>query len=194
MPALETLTVRELFVRASSTAPSPGGGAVAAVGGMLGISLILKALRISIRNTDGAESYAGEDIELVALAARLSEDADADERAFGAYIAAARLPKQSEAERAVRSEALRSAALAATEAAIEMLRHAFDAYAISRRIEPAIKSSIRADLVGGRELLKVVRTVALENAEANLSALRDAPQREALEQLIARFGDPAAFS
>lgn len=184
MQSLESLSVRELFEKASSTAPSPGGGAVAAVGGMLGIALILKALRISLRNSPDADAYAEQDSELTALAARLAEDAVSDERAFADYVEAARLPKADEKERAVRSEALRKAAIVATEAALEMLRHAKDAFALSRQIEPAIKRNIEADLIAGREFLKVVRTVAVENCHANLAGLRDTSERGRLEELV----------
>ena len=193
MPRLEKLPVRDLFDQASSTAPSPGGGAVAAVGGMLGIALILKALRISQRKADDPSAYASEDAELQALAARLAEDADADERAFAAYVAAARLPKSNEDERTVRAKALRRAAIAAAEAALEMLRHAKDAFALSRRVEPAINRNIHADLIAGREFLKVVRTVAVENCRANLAGLRDSTEANRLERLMERYSAPTSF-
>ena len=193
MPHLEKLTVRELFERASSTAPSPGGGAVAAVGGMLGISLILKALRISLRNAEDAGAYARDDAALTDLALRLAEDADADEGAFAAYVNAARLPKGTEDERGARNAALRKAAIGATDAGIEMLRHAQEAFAVSRRVEAAIKRNIEADLVAGREFLKVVRTVAVENCRANLSALRDSPEGDRLERLVALHSEAPAF-
>ncbi|MBV8687208.1 MAG: cyclodeaminase/cyclohydrolase family protein [Alphaproteobacteria bacterium] len=192
-PALDTLPLAELFERAASTDPAPGGGAVTALTARLGIALILKALRISVRGSDESERHAGIDSRLTALAAAFAADADADGRAFDDYVRAARLPRASEAEAAERSEALRRAAVAATEAALATLRHARDAYAASVEMEAAVKASIRADLVAGRELLKVARLVAVENAETNLRALKREEDRAPLLAALAAAADPAAF-
>jgi formiminotetrahydrofolate cyclodeaminase len=194
LPSLSRRTVAELFEQAGSTAPTPGGGSVTALCGMLGIALILKALRISIRKNEDRDSYAAADADLVRLADALAQDADADERAFQAYIDAAGLPRESDAEKEARAAALARAAILATEAALETLRHAKDAFAISRVLEPAIKASIDADLVAGRELLRVVRSVAVENAETNLRSLKDEAERQRLSQTLERDGPAASFA
>jgi formiminotetrahydrofolate cyclodeaminase len=194
MPLLSGWSVDDLFERASSTDPVPGGGSVSALCGMLGISLILKALRISTRKSDERNVYAPLDSDLVRLAEALAQDADADQQAFQAYIDAAALPKSSEPERRARAAALARAAVAATEAALQTLEHAREAFALSRTLEPAIKASIMADLVAGRELLRVVRSVAVENARTNLQALRDGVDREKLEGRLDRDGAMDAFA
>jgi formiminotetrahydrofolate cyclodeaminase len=194
LPPLSCRTVADLFEQASATAPTPGGGSVSALCGMLGISLILKALRISIRKNEDRDSYAALDADLVRLADALAEDAEADERAFQAYIDAAGLPRESEPEQLARAAALGRAAIVATDAALETLRHAKEAFAISRALEPAIKASIRADLVAGRELLRVVRSVAVENAETNLRSLKDEAERQRLSDQLDRDGAADAFA
>jgi formiminotetrahydrofolate cyclodeaminase len=194
MARLDGLSLRDLFARAASTDPSPGGGAVTALCGRLGIALMLKALRISLRRSEAADAWSAEDAALSELAEQLAADADADDAAFEAYVAAARLPRESEAERGARDAALKAAAIGATEAALASLDHARAAFAASRRIEAAIKPSIRADLVAGRELLKVVRVVAIENAEANLAALRDPARREPLAERLAALAEPSGFA
>lgn len=193
-PPLSRRTVSDLFAQASATAPTPGGGSVSALCGMLGIALILKALRISIRRNEDRDSYAAFDADLVRLADALAGDAEADEQAFQAYIDAAGLPRESEPEQRARAEALGRAAIAATEAALQTLRHAKDAFAISRALEPAIKASIKADLVAGRELLKVVRSVAVENAQTNLRSLKDEAERQRLSRQLDRDGAAEAFA
>jgi formiminotetrahydrofolate cyclodeaminase len=187
-------TVGDLFEQAGSTAPTPGGGSVSALCGMLGIALILKALRISIRKNEDRDSYAALDADLVRLADALAEDAEADERAFQAYIDAAGLPRTSEPEKEARGAALGRAAIVATDAALATLRHAREAFAISRALEPAIKDSIRADLVAGRELLRVVRSVAVENAQTNLRSLKDEAERQRLSHVLDRDGAADAFA
>jgi methenyltetrahydrofolate cyclohydrolase len=194
LPPLSRRTVADLFAQAGSTAPTPGGGSVTALCGMLGIALILKALRISIRKNEDRDSYAAFDADLVRLAEALAQDAEADEQAFQAYIDAAGLPRESEAEKQARGAALGRAAIVATDAALATLRHAKEAFAISRALEPAIKDSIRADLVAGRELLRVVRSVAVENAETNLRSLKDEAERQRLSQALDRDGAAGAFA
>jgi formiminotetrahydrofolate cyclodeaminase len=194
LPPLSRRTVADLFEQAGSTAPTPGGGSVTALCGMLGIALILKALRISIRRNEDRDSYAAFDADLVRLAEALAEDAQADERAFQAYIDAAGLPRASEPERQARAAALGRAAIVATDAALQTLRHAKDAFAISRELEPAIKDSIRADLVAGRELLRVVRSAAVENAQTNLRSLKDEAERQRLSDALERDGAADSFA
>ena len=191
---LSRRTVADLFEQAGSTAPTPGGGSVTALCGMLGISLILKALRISIRRNEDRDSYAAFDAGLVRLAGALSEDAEADEQAFQAYIDAAGLPRISEPEQRARAAALGRAATVATDAALQTLRHAKDAFEISRALEPAIKDSIKADLVAGRELLRVVRSVAVENARTNLRSLKDEAERQRLTDQLDQDGATDAFA
>ncbi|HEV7659474.1 MAG TPA: cyclodeaminase/cyclohydrolase family protein [Allosphingosinicella sp.] len=194
LPPMSRRTVGDLFEQAGSTAPTPGGGSVSALCGMLGIALILKALRISIRKNEDRDSYAALDADLVRLADALAEDAEADERAFQAYIDAAGLPRTSEPEKEARGAALGRAAIVATDAALATLRHAREAFAISRALEPAIKDSIRADLVAGRELLRVVRSVAVENAQTNLRSLKDEAERQRLSHVLDRDGAADAFA
>lgn len=194
LPPLSRRTVADLFEQASSTAPTPGGGSISALCGMLGIALILKALRISIRRNEDRDSYAAFDADLVRLADALAEDAEADEQAFQAYIDAAGLPRASEPEQRARDAALGRAAIAATDAALRTLLHAKDAFAVSRALEPAIKDSIRADLVAGRELLNVVRSVAVENARTNLRSLKDEAERQRLTHQLDRDGAADAFA
>lgn len=194
LPPLSRRTVGDLFEQAGSTAPTPGGGSISALCGMLGIALILKALRISIRRNEDRDSYAAFDADLVRLADALAEDAETDEQAFQAYIDAAGLPRTSEPEKRARDAALGRAAIGATDAALETLRHAKDAFAISRALEPAIKDSIKADLVAGRELLRVVRSVAVENAQTNLRSLKDEAERQRLSHALERDGAADAFA
>ena len=194
MAELAGLSVRDIFEGAASTRPAPGGGAVTALTGMLGLALILKALRISLRKSDEADAWADLDARLGEIADALAADADADGAAFEAYVAAARLPRESEEDRSRRDSALARAAVTATEAALLTLDHAREAFALSVRAGPVVKASIAADLVAGRELLKVVRIVAVENAETNLRALRDGAERQRLADRLAALADPAGFA
>src|ERR1700683_2714722 len=78
-------TLASLFAAAASTAPTPGGGSVTAICGYLGVSLLLKSIRVSARKQPDAIYFPIED-KLLALASQLLTAAQADSDAFGQYI------------------------------------------------------------------------------------------------------------
>ena len=93
MQSLGRINVVELFEAAASTDPVPGGGCVSAMCGFLGISLVLKAIRISARRRPDNTSYRKVEQTLLEIAPQLLSRAQADSDAFGLYIQAAKLPK-----------------------------------------------------------------------------------------------------
>ncbi|MEI9965326.1 MAG: cyclodeaminase/cyclohydrolase family protein [Caulobacteraceae bacterium] len=178
MPELSAQTVRQVYEAAGSTAPAPGGGAVTSLAGMLGIALILKALRISLRKRDDAADYAPVDAALDGLAQALERDADADSAAFEGFIRASKFPRATDEEKAVRAAALERAAMEAAEAALATLEHAVEAIAQARRLRGVIAANITGDILAGVQLLEAARTVAIDNAEANLAAVKAEAARE----------------
>src|SRR5689334_4984205 len=87
---LVDLTVQDLYWRSASIEPAPGGGSVTALCGMLGVALVLKALRISLKRREDAADWHGADQALETLAESLAADADADAESFNAFILAVR--------------------------------------------------------------------------------------------------------
>jgi len=165
-------TIDRLFDAAASEQPTPGGGAITAVTGALGISLLLKALRISLKTDEARMEHRSQDEQLVAIATELYKDADRDTAAYGRYIEALKLPKGSEDEKATRSAATKGAARASASAALDCLDHAASALEVARQIEPHISKMIVADLSAGIGLLRVTVSNAEENAQANIASLK----------------------
>ena len=179
----------EIFRRAASTDPAPGGGSVTALCGALGIALVLKALRISLRRRDDAERFAAADRALDQLAAQLTEDADADAGAYGRYIAALRLPKDRPDEAAARAARLQQASVEAVEVAIAALDHAAKAIGQAQALREAISSRLAPDLTAGIELLEVTRRNALQNARDNLAGVADEEAKSSLALRLDRLGE-----
>ena len=119
------LTVGEFVDRLASDAPVPGGGSASAVAGALAASLLSMVCRLSLdrpkyepyRSTLERALAAGERGRQ-----RLMELADDDARAYGSYIDARRLPKDSAEEQATRDAATRAAARRSTEAPLQVVR------------------------------------------------------------------------
>jgi formiminotetrahydrofolate cyclodeaminase len=115
---LWSANLAEFREAAASAEPTPGGGSVAGVSATLGLGLVIMALEISSRRKDAVrpEDALGVIETARTLMGALSGDADEDIRAFRAYMAALKLPKLSDDERARRKEALQAASHRATKA------------------------------------------------------------------------------
>jgi methenyltetrahydrofolate cyclohydrolase len=184
MTSLTSRTVSELFALACAR-PMPGGGAVTILGGYLGVSLILKALRVSERKNPDAVILRQVAEEMMEAAPKLARSADADNESFQAYLDAAKLPRASPEQFAARKAALSASAERAAVAAIEAFELGRNLIACARKAEPDVAPVIRADITAGLELLNVMCIVAKENVEANLPNIADEAKRAAL---TARLG------
>ena len=185
MERLSGLSFDEVFARAASTSPSPGGGAVMGLCGMMGSALLLKAVRITLKKRPDDEVLRAAEAGFERLARRMAADADADAAAFDAYMAAGRLPHGTDAEAEARTEAHGQAALVAIEVAIEVLAHAAQAMELAKSIAERLSPRMAPDLAGGLALLEAVRANAIDNARDGLDRAEACPRREAL---AARLG------
>lgn len=165
-------TISGLFASAASTKPTPGGGCVSAICGYLGISLLLKSIRISARKQNAGNNYAALDRRLVDFSSQLLTLAQADSDAFGSYIDALRLPKETPAQQAVRKQALTDAARRAAETALSILDIGNDVLDSAHQVQFGIAPTIRADEAGCVELISAMNTTAENNARANLSGVQ----------------------
>jgi len=109
--------VGDFLDKLASNAPAPGGGSVAAVGGALGAALISMVCNLTL----GKKGYEGvqADIEALvaqseALRAELQGLLDEDVAAYSAYSHTAKMPKDTEEEKAVRTAAMQAALKNAT--------------------------------------------------------------------------------
>nr|HID12348.1 glutamate formimidoyltransferase [Anaerolineae bacterium] len=115
--------------------PAPGGGAVAALVGALAAALTAMVGRLTL----GKPKYAGVEGEMEALLAeaeRLRQALTAriaeDTAAFEAVMAAYRLPKRSDEEKAARQAAIQAALAQATQVPLETARDAVAALELAR--------------------------------------------------------------
>lgn len=164
------MTLASLFAAAASTAPVPGGGSVTAICGYLGVSLLLKSIRVSARKQPDV-IYPDFEGKLLKLASQLMAAAQADSDAFAQYIRAMQLPRTNISEQTVRQQAMNAASIAATESALDILdlgNAVLDcAHQLQERVIPAIRADARACV----ELVSAMNIVARENALSNLTGI-----------------------
>jgi methenyltetrahydrofolate cyclohydrolase len=176
--SLWDLSLASFRDRTASAEPTPGGGAVCAVSGGLGVGLVLMALEITRRRSAATlvppldEAIASARGVLLAL----SSAADEDVRVFDAYMTAHQLPKQTEPEQLARAEALRDASHDASRAPLDAARHALQALSLTERAAEMASAHVLSDVVAGAELVHAAIVGLLATLSMNLRPDDDSPE------------------
>ena len=169
-------TVTEFVDELSSGSPAPGGGSVAALCGSLsaGLSAMIAALTFTKKGTDEVHE-AMEDLGQRAqnLKDWFLQAVDRDTDAFNQVLAAARLPKETELDRAARAEAMAAADRQATRVPLEVLERSVEglelALAVARDGNP---NAVTDAGVAGACALAAAEGASL-NVRINLSSSTD---------------------
>lgn len=186
-------TVEAFLDDLASSTPTPGGGSAAAVVGAMGAALVSMVCNVTLgkKGQEAVESEMKTVRDLSEqLRVRLTAMAAADIAAFDGLMAAYRLPKASEAEKARRTQAIQNNLRAATETPLECARACAEVIALSRRAGESGYSGVISDAgVGALTANAALRSAAL-NVYINLPTLQDrtfAMQATAdIEQLLER--------
>jgi formiminotetrahydrofolate cyclodeaminase len=108
------------------------------------------------------------------ITARLMQLADADTQAFNDVMAAYRLAKSTDDEKAARTRAIQAALRHATEVPLDTLRACADALAHSGTVVEHGNASAASDAGVAIGLLKAAAEGAAANVRINLTGLKDA--------------------
>jgi formiminotetrahydrofolate cyclodeaminase len=118
--------------------------------------------------------------------------ADADTEAFDEVMAAYRLPKAGDEEKAARSKAIQSALRGATEVPLDTLRACAEALSHARVVESYGNASAASDVGVAIGLLKAAAEGAAANVEINLTGLKDESYKNATGAETTRLRTAAA--
>jgi formiminotetrahydrofolate cyclodeaminase len=156
----------------SSSSPTPGGGAAAALAGALAAGLIamVAGLTLGKRGYEGAEEEMKEALaEARALRDRLAGLIEADIAAFEEVMAAYRLPKGDPARPGALEAALKRACAVPLETAEQCLR----ALELSKLVIARGNKNAKSDARAAAALAAAGLEAALLNVEVNLQAMED---------------------
>ncbi len=173
---MKNMTVADFTALTESNAPAPGGGSVAALCGALGAALSGMVANLTIGREKYQDSWKEmEDMEpkARALSEKLLDQIKIDSDSFDAYMAATKLPKETDEEKAVRREAMQKGL---KEAALVPLETAKMAYEIMDYAEAAIKRGNPNSVTDGKTGLMLARTAVLAagyNVKINLEGIKD---------------------
>ena len=170
------VTVAQLLAALASSDPTPGGGTAAAIAGAMGVSLLVMVtgLAKSRNNVDDEKAaLATARAAIEPISPKLMQLAGADTQAFNEVMAAYRLPKATDDDKAQRSGAIQAALRGATEVPLETLRACSEALAHARAIADYGNPSAASDVGVAIGLLNAAAEGAAANVRINLTGLKD---------------------
>jgi formiminotetrahydrofolate cyclodeaminase len=176
------------FLRAlASDAPTPGGGAVAALSGATGAALISMVCNLTI----GRKGYEEAEERMHAILADAEtartaflELADRDATAFDGVMAAFKMPKETDAEKAVRSQAIQQGYEAAAEVPLEIARRAAELMELARETTEMGNANAASDGACAAQALSASVWSATYNVDINAAALKDQAKATALRDEV----------
>lgn len=167
----------EHFLEAlASEQPTPGGGAAAAVSAALAAALTAMVVRLSLdraKYADFADLHAEALAASDAARARFLELADEDAAAYAAYLAARRLPRETEAQQEAREVAARGAARVATKVPLELVKACQQQMELVERCAGRTNLYVASDLEVAALLLDSATRAAAANVRVNLPTIGD---------------------
>jgi formiminotetrahydrofolate cyclodeaminase len=160
----------------AGSAPTPGGGSAAAIMGAMGAALISMVCNVTLGRKDqdavAAEMH-GVRAESEKLRARLTAMVAEDVAAFDSLMAAYRLPKNNDDEKARRNEAIQRSLRAATETPLACARACAQVITLSQRAGEHGYAGVISDAgVGVLAANTALRSAAL-NVYINAPSLKD---------------------
>lgn len=188
------MTVGQLLEALSSSEPTPGGGTAAAIAGAMGASLLVMVtgLAKSRNNTDEEKAALGKArAVLQPLTADLARLADADSESFNAVMAAYRLPKVSDEDKAARSRAIQHALRGATIVPLDTLRACADALAQAQAVAQHGNRAAASDAGVAVALLRAAAAGAYANVRINLESIKDEGFKSSTDAEAARLASAA---
>ena len=187
---LTSRSVSDLLVAFRSSEPTPGGGSAAALSGAVGASLLamVAGLPKPKAATDvDAQRLAEAGTRATEIALRLEALIDQDSDAYDLVVAAFRLPKATDEEKANRAAAIQRALVTATEAPLDVLRHAAAALEAAPVIGALGNPNASSDVGVAIALLGASIRGAQQNVEINLETVKDVEYVKRVREEAARL-------
>lgn len=187
---MKDLTVSQFVSKVASNEAVPGGGSVAALSAGLGAALASMLAKLTI----GKKGYEEANDKMTDAAAKLDKQAallldyiELDCQAFSQYMAAVKMPKQTEKEVSVRAEAMNKAILNSTETPLKVAKISNELmntveYVVANGNKNALSDGIVAGL-----LLRSAALSALYNVMINVPSIKDESVRNKFESEVKKI-------
>ncbi|MBE6887295.1 MAG: cyclodeaminase/cyclohydrolase family protein [Ruminococcaceae bacterium] len=176
MADMKYLSVEEFTSLTASDAPAPGGGSVSALAASLGAALAEMVANLTI----GKEKYADVDAEMrclaqqaAALRGELIDAIQKDTESFNGYMAALKMPKETDEQKAVRREAMQKGLKEAALVPLEVAKTTVKIFPIAQAVVQKGNSNAVTDGLVAAMLARSATLGALLNVKINLGSIKD---------------------
>ena len=170
------MKVTELINEIGSDSPAPGGGAVAGLAGGIGVALTMMVNGLTL-SKQGFENDRERILDAIAkgneLKERFVDVMNRDSEVFDVLIDSLALPKDSDAQKAIRRGAVQAAFRNCTEVPLAMMEVCMESIDLLSGLVGATNPKVVSDLGIAALTLKTAMQSAWLNVLINLSSLKD---------------------
>ncbi|MGQ9618304.1 MAG: cyclodeaminase/cyclohydrolase family protein [Candidatus Aminicenantia bacterium] len=166
------MEIEEFLNVLSSESPTPGGGTVSALCGVLSSSLLQMVCSITLKKSDSEELKNLKE-KAGAWKNALSELMDLDSKAFDEVISAFSLPKGSEEEKEIRAKKIQAAFKNASEVPLKTAKTCNEILSELNKIKEKINPNVMSDWKVSNILAFAGTLGGISNVEINLSSIKD---------------------
>ena len=187
---LTHLPVMGLIAAFGSPNPTPGGGSASALAGAAGAALLAMVAAMPKNRAPTAEDAGllqATGTRCRKLISALLDLVDRDSEAYDAVVAAYRLPKTADDEKAARKAGIQAAMKKATETPLDTMRCAAEALDAAPVVARLGSANAASDVVVAIELLSAAVRGARANVEINLESLDDTAYVERLREEVSEI-------
>jgi formiminotetrahydrofolate cyclodeaminase len=186
--------IDEFLDRLGSDSPTPGGGAAAGVAGATGAALIVMVANLTI-DKQGYESAWDRMRRIVPVVeagrAELLDLADRDAAAFDAVMAAFRMPKETDGDKAARGDAIQLAFEGAASVPLRVAERAAEMIDLGREAVEIGNENAASDGLSAAYLLFAAVECAAANVLINAASLKDETKKAELLAAVDRVRETA---
>ncbi|MDU5806836.1 MAG: cyclodeaminase/cyclohydrolase family protein [Peptoniphilus harei] len=182
---LKDLNIVEFANETASDSPAPGGGSIAALNASMAASLLAMVASLTIgkkRYMDVSERMEEIQAELVKYKDEFVEGIDKDANSFNGVMDAMKLPKETEEEKAARSEKIQEGYRNAIEVPLGLGMKVTELYDYARELAENGNSNAITDVAVALLNIEAAVHGAFLNVIINLNSLKDQDYRHELEE------------
>jgi formiminotetrahydrofolate cyclodeaminase len=176
MNLLSELPVKEFLLVTAGDDPVPGGGSISALCGALSAALGQMVTNLTI----GRKKYADQEENMKEMAVvfkscldEFTKDIDKDSDAYDAVFSAYKLPKETENEKAVRTQKIQEATKIAAEVPLQVAQKAYKMMDYVSRVAKTGNQNAVTDACVAMMCARTAVLGALLNVRINLSSIQD---------------------
>lgn len=166
----------EILAEAKSSNPTPGGGSASAIVACMGNAMVSMVANL----TSGKEKYAEHQDKVDALLVktedimvRLEDLVDQDMKVFDKFMAAIKLPKATDEEKAARSQAMEAASIVATDVPLMIAETCVEIIILAAEICSYGNKGAISDVGVGAYVAEASMYGAILSADINLGGIKN---------------------